>query len=119
MFLYVLLPAFIPPDAFGKHLAEKAVASLQQELGLPLAIVRPALVASVAAEPYIGYAGAQCKHASLLLAGCWLLAVWKGCFCSTARSCVTLLACWQPYAYAGVLKEGGSGHTSGGRLFVS
>lgn len=44
-------------DAFGKHLAEKAVAALQRKLALPLAIVRPSLVAGVAMEPYIGYAG--------------------------------------------------------------
>jgi thioester reductase-like protein len=44
--------------AFGKHLAEKALAAANQELGLPLAIVRPSLVSAVAAEPYPGYCGA-------------------------------------------------------------
>jgi hypothetical protein len=43
--------------ALGKHLAEKAVAALQRERRLPLAILRPSLVSAVALEPYPGYSG--------------------------------------------------------------
>ncbi|KAI8475868.1 MAG: male sterility protein-domain-containing protein [Monoraphidium minutum] len=43
--------------ALGKHLAEKDAAAAAAAARLPLAVVRPALVSAVAAEPYIGYAG--------------------------------------------------------------
>ena len=54
---YIDLWGFKNTYAMGKHLAEKAVVRLVGELRLPLAIVRPSLVSSVAAEPYCGYAG--------------------------------------------------------------
>ncbi|GBF91008.1 hypothetical protein Rsub_03863 [Raphidocelis subcapitata] len=54
---YIDLWGFKNTYAMGKHLAEKAVVRLVGELRLPLAIVRPSLVSSVAAEPYAGYAG--------------------------------------------------------------
>ncbi|GBF93777.1 hypothetical protein Rsub_06109 [Raphidocelis subcapitata] len=43
--------------ALGKHLAEKAVASVARAAGLPLAVLRPSLVSAVASEPYAGYTG--------------------------------------------------------------
>ncbi|GBF96748.1 hypothetical protein Rsub_09490, partial [Raphidocelis subcapitata] len=43
--------------AFGKHLTEKALAAINAELRLPLAIVRPSLVSAISAEPYPGYCG--------------------------------------------------------------
>ncbi|GBF97098.1 hypothetical protein Rsub_10109 [Raphidocelis subcapitata] len=54
---YIDLWGFKNTYAMGKHLAEKAVAAVQRERGLPLVIVRPALVSGVAAEPYPGYSG--------------------------------------------------------------
>ncbi|KIZ05743.1 hypothetical protein MNEG_2214 [Monoraphidium neglectum] len=54
---YISLWGFRNTYAFGKHLAEKAVAALQRELDLPVAIVRPSLVSAISAEPYPGYSG--------------------------------------------------------------
>jgi hypothetical protein len=54
---YIDLWGFKNTYAMGKHLAEKAVVGLQREHGLPLVIVRPALVSGVAGEPYPGYSG--------------------------------------------------------------
>jgi hypothetical protein len=54
---YIGLWGFKNTYAMGKHLAEKAVVGIQRDVGLPLVIVRPALVSGVAAEPYPGYSG--------------------------------------------------------------
>ncbi|KAI8477069.1 MAG: male sterility protein-domain-containing protein [Monoraphidium minutum] len=54
--------------ALGKHLAEKAVAALQREHRLPLAILRPSLVSSVAYEPYAGFTGNYAGHVGACMA---------------------------------------------------
>ncbi|KAI8471567.1 MAG: male sterility protein-domain-containing protein [Monoraphidium minutum] len=54
---YIRLWGFRNTYAFGKHLAEKAVAAVQRELDLPAAIVRPSLVSAIFSEPYPGYSG--------------------------------------------------------------
>ncbi len=41
----------------GKHMAEQALLEVAQKTGLPLAIVRPSFVTSVARLPYPGYFG--------------------------------------------------------------
>lgn len=54
---YIDIWGFKNTYAMGKHLAEKAVVELVRQKKLPLCIVRPSLVSSVAAEPYAGYSG--------------------------------------------------------------
>jgi hypothetical protein len=56
---YIDLWGFRNTYAFGKHLTEKALAALNAELRLPLALVRPSLVSAISAEPYPGYCGAR------------------------------------------------------------
>jgi nucleoside-diphosphate-sugar epimerase len=71
----------------SKHLAEYMVADYQQHANMPVAIVRPTLISSVARDPYPGEH--EFMNVNKIDAVCWsTLAYLEAAACSAACCCV-------------------------------
>jgi hypothetical protein len=65
----------------SKHLAEYMIADYQKHFAMPIAIVRPTLISSVARDPYPGERGWVCVVGGAELA-LWAHSCSSGCFLS-------------------------------------